>query len=214
MHRMRKTASDACKAAPHKPKIALNGPPALIAFFVTSLLLTFICMAPAQSVVTLKKQARSGSAYEQFILGTMYNQGISVQQDYARAVFWYRKAAEQGYADAQGNLCEMYGDGHGVPQDYAQALAWCRKAAEQGLAPAQYSLGASYYQGHGVPQDYAEAYFWFDVAEAGKFKSSNVKQEDVYKYRDEAATHLSPDELTSAQERARQWFESHPSKSK
>ena len=181
-----------------------------IAFFVVSLLLTLTCTAPAQSVVTLKKQAESGSAYAQFILGTMYSQGHGVTQDYARAVYWYHKAAEQGYADAQGNLCAMYGDGHGVPQDYAQALAWCRKAAEQGLAPAQYSLGASYYQGLGVPQDYAEAYFWFDLAAAGNFKSSNVKQEDVYNRREEAASHLSPAELSQAQERARKWFELHP----
>ena len=171
---------------------------------------------PRQGIITatLKKQAETGSAYAQFSLGVMYNQGISVHQDYAQAVYWYRKAAEQGYADAQGNLCEMYGDGHGVPQDYAQALAWCHKAAEQGLAPAQYSLGASYYNGLGVKQDYEEAYFWFDIAAAGKLKWANVKQEDVYKYRDEAASHLSPDELTRAQERARQWFESHQSQSK
>jgi hypothetical protein len=82
-------------------------------------------------------------------------------------------------ASAQYFLGAMYEQGHGVPQDYTQALAWCRKAAEQGQSSAQYSLGASYYKGLGVPQDYAESYFWFDVAAAGNFTTSTVKQEGV-----------------------------------
>jgi hypothetical protein len=99
-------------------------------------------------------------------------------------------------------LCD---NGAGVPQDYAQAALWYRKAAEQGDAEAQWSLGGLYLGGHGVPRDYAEAYFWYALAAAGEQDASDSKQ--VAKYRDEAASHLTPADLTREQERTRKWFE-------
>jgi TPR repeat protein len=71
-------------------------------------------------------------------------------------------------------------------------------------------LGESYNKGQclGVPRNFAEAYFWLDLATAGKL--SNAK--DVATDRDEAASHLTPDELARAQERARKWFEAHQAK--
>jgi len=97
-----------------------------------------------------------------------------------------------------------------MPQDYAQAALWYRKAAEQGVADAQCRLGAWYGTGQGVPQDYAEAYFWCDLATAGKQDASDSKQ--VAKHRDEAASHLTPADLSREQERARKWIEAHQAK--
>jgi hypothetical protein len=97
-----------------------------------------------------------------------------------------------------------------VPQDFAQAAAWFRKAAEQGDADAQYSLGGLYYIGQGVPQDWAEAYYWNDLAAAGKPVASNAT--DAAKYRDKAASHLTPADLSREQERAREWLEAHQAK--
>ena len=93
---------------------------------------------------------------------------------------------------------------------YAQAALWYRKAAEQGNADAQLSLGYLYDDGQGVPQDYAEAYFWYYLAAAGEQDASDSKQ--VAKYRDEAASHLTPVDLAREQERARKWFEAHQAK--
>jgi hypothetical protein len=129
---------------------------------------------------------------------------------YAQAALWYRKAAEQGDTDAEYSLGMMYEDGQGVPQDDTQAAAWLRKAAEQGDADAQWSLGGLYLHGQGVPRSYAEAYFWYDLAAAGELDASDSKQ--VAKYRDEAASHLTPADLSREQERARKWFEAHPTK--
>jgi TPR repeat protein len=64
-------------------------------------------------------------------LGTMYDKGEGVQQDFKQAAAWYRKAADQGNAKAQctlGNICHQ---GQGVQQDSKQAVAWYRKAADQ-----------------------------------------------------------------------------------
>ncbi len=97
-----------------------------------------------------------------------------------------------------------------MPQDYAEAAAWFRKAAEQGDADSQGMLGALYGTGQGVPQDSAEGYFWLDLAVAGELHATDSKQ--VAKARDEAASHLTPADLSREQERARKWFEDHPAK--
>ena len=162
----------------------------------------------AQAVTWYRKAAEQGNAFAQFILGTEYDIGQGVPQDYAKAVTWYRKAAEQGNAFAQFNLGFMYDNGLGVPQDYSEAVSWYRKAAEQGNAGAEFNLGISYYNGEGVPQDYAEAYFWLDLAAAGSM--SGAPPGPMAKYRDDAASHLAPADLTRVQERARKWFEAHP----
>jgi TPR repeat protein len=114
------------------------------------------------------------------------------------------------YAEAQVGLGDLYEAGLAEPQDFAQAAAWFRKAAEQGDAEAQYSLVGLYYIGQGVPQDWEEAYFWHDLAAAGKLDASNAN--DAAKYRDKAASHLTPADLSRAQARARKWFEAHQAK--
>jgi hypothetical protein len=169
-----------------------------------------------QAVFWFRKAAEQGDADAQDALGNLYYDGhgpLSMQLimygHYAQAALWFRKAAEQGDADAEYSLGMMYEDGQGVPQDDTQAAAWLRKAAEQGDADAQWSLGGLYLQGRGVPQDYVEAYFWYDLA-AGKLDASDAEQ--VAKFRDEAASHLTPADLSREQERARKWIEAHQAK--
>jgi TPR repeat protein len=160
-----------------------------------------------QAALWWRKAAEQGNGGAQYNLGWLYEYGHGVPQDYSEAVVWYRKSAEQGLADAQNKLGVMNYVGRGVSQDYTQAVNWWRKAAEQGFAVAQYNLGGMYQVGHGVPQDYSEAYFWYDVAAAGKLD----RQEDAAKRRDELASHLTAEELTLVQDRAKKWFETHPS---
>jgi TPR repeat protein len=163
-----------------------------------------------QAVAWWHKSAEQGYALGQSGLGDLYNHGQGVPQDYTQAAAWYRKAAEQGDAEAQYGLGGLYNHGQGVPQDYAQAAFWYRKAAEQGDAGAQEELGSLYNDGLGVPQDYAEAYFWLDLGAAGKIDGLDAGQ--VAKFRDEAASHLTPTDLSLEQERARKWFEAHQAK--
>jgi TPR repeat protein len=164
----------------------------------------------AKAALWFRMAAEKGDVDAQVLLGTMYTEGSGVPQDDTQAAFWVRKAAEQGYTLAQGFLGHLYDKGLGVPQDYAQAALWFRKAAEQGDAKAQYALGYMYFDGEGVPQDYAEAYFWLGLAVASGQTLS--KPEHVATSRDKAASHLTPAELSHAQERARKWFEAHQAK--
>ena len=163
-----------------------------------------------QAVYWFRKAAEQGDADAQYALGVLYGDGEDADQDYAQAALWYRKAAEQGDVDAQRLLGGLYRDGDGVSQDYAQATLWLRKATEQGDAKAQWSLGGLYLDSKGVPRDYAEAYFWYGLAAAGEQDASDSKQ--VAKYRDEAASHLTPADLSHAQEREREWLEAHRAK--
>jgi len=50
-------------------------------------------------------------------LGSCYEDGLGVDQDYAEAVHWYSLAASQGKASAQHNLALCYENGQGVEQD-------------------------------------------------------------------------------------------------
>jgi hypothetical protein len=161
---------------------------------------------------SIRKAAEQGYAPAQNDLGASYYHGQGNPQDFAQAVYWFRKAAEHGNTVAQNNLGASYYAGHGVPQDYAQAAYWYRKAAEQGYVASQANLSASYYNGQGVPQDYAEAYFWMALAaSSGKIEGLG-HPENLAKLRGDAASHLTPAELTQVQERVRKWTEEHPTK--
>ena len=152
----------------------------------------------AEAVKWCRKAAAQGRVEAQNNLGVLYVKGRGVPQDYAEAAKWYRKAADQRHAEAQHNLGVLYFNGHGVPQDYAEAAKWYRKAADQGHPYAQNNLGVLYAEGRGVPQDDAEAYFWLNLAViSGNEKSA--------KARAAMEARLSPEGLSAAQKRAREW---------
>ena len=192
------------------------------------------------SLEQVKKSAQQGKAKAENGLGVAYATGLAstkrvfLQQDYAKAAYWWRKAADQGLASAEYNLGILYNNGEGVPQDYVKTAYWWRKAADQGLAAADDGLGALYEQGQGVPQDYARAAFWCHKgAEQGDGESENdlgslyqkgqgVPQSYAKAYfwfdlaaaqgiktaasnRDIVAHMMTPSELAEAQRRASAW---------
>jgi hypothetical protein len=163
-----------------------------------------------QAIYWWRRAAEQGNVKAQYNLGISYERGKGVTKDDSQAVYWYRKAADQGLSDAQYNLGVFYEKGRAVSQDYAQAFYWYSKAAEQGSAVAQDNLAVLYESGQGVPQDYTLAYFWLDLAASGKI--DGVMPEELDAWRDEAASHLTPQELSKARERVRQWSEGHPPK--
>ena len=151
----------------------------------------------ATALQELRPLAEQGNAYAQTILGLMYDNGQGVPQDSAEAVRLYRLAAEQGHAKAQTLVGIMYATGQGVPQDYAEAAKWYRLAAEQGDAEAQHSLAVMYAKGQGVLQDDVLAYMWFNLVAANGF-------ENGAKGRDMVAIWMTPQDLSKAQEMARE----------
>ena len=65
-------------------------------------------------------------------LGYMFQNGLGVQTDYARAMSWYVEAAAHGNSNAENQLGWMYQHGQGVEPDDARALTWYQLAADQG----------------------------------------------------------------------------------
>jgi len=85
-----------------------------------------------KALPAVRDNAAKGRAWAQADLGSLYEDGLVVEQNDEEAVRWYRLAAEQGYAGAQTNLGVLYANGRGVEPDLDQAIKWLRRAAAQG----------------------------------------------------------------------------------
>ena len=133
----------------------------------------------------------SGHRDAQFNLGLLYENGLGVAADPARAAAWYEKAALQNDAVAAAYLAEMHAKGLGLPADDVQALQWYRRAAELGHPASQYNVGLFYAFGRGVEPNDVEAYAWMTVA----FENGAAKTE----VRDKLARHMSAAHLAQAQ---------------
>ena len=101
----------------------------------------------------LKEKAEAGNADAQQALGSVYNDGEVVRQDFAKARFWYEKAAMQEHALAQALLGILYLKGQGVSQDYSKSFYWFKKSSDNGYFKATVLLGMQYENGYGVGQD-------------------------------------------------------------
>lgn len=155
----------------------------------------------AKAAQLLRVDAEQGNAVAQTNLGLMYNDGLGVPQDNKKAVWWYRLAADQGYPRAQYYLGTMFEEGHGVPQDYQEAAKSYRQAAVQGYVKAQFKLGLMSLKGQGVMQSNENAYAWWSVA-------ATNGHEDALKYRVSAEEQMTPQQLATAQQIAKQlWAE-------
>lgn len=65
-------------------------------------------------------------------IGHFYYEGLGVEKNLDRAVYWTRRAADHGDRDGQFNLSWFYEAAVGVDRDMEQAAFWYRKAALQG----------------------------------------------------------------------------------
>jgi TPR repeat protein len=156
----------------------------------------------AAELLTEHKKAAQGDVDAQLSLGTMYEEGKIVPQDFGKARWWYEQAAAQGDAQAQTSLGTLYVAGRGVPLDFVQARQWWEQAAAQGDPEAQNKLGVLYDSGHGVPQDDVRAYMWYSLAVGhAKYAEGN---------RDSIARRMTPAEIAEAQRLAREWKPTTP----
>jgi TPR repeat protein len=132
----------------------------------------------------LQKAAKRGLDLAQMELGTSYLQGTSIEQDVAKATYWYEQAAKTGNAKAQFTLSTLYGErARGFEQasmtadgkidemdaalssDNHKALYWLCQAALQSYGDAQLALGRAYGTGAmGLPVSSKERRFWLQWA--------------------------------------------------
>ena len=156
----------------------------------------------AQSRRIFDALAAAGDARSQFMMGTIYEQGLGVPEDLAEAARWYRRAADGGNASAQYNLGIFYQFGKGVPKDPAQAAAWLVKASEQGHGRAQNNLSTFYFTGVGVPRDPVEAWKWLTLS-ADDLKGAG--RDIALENRRVIEREMQPGEIAEARKRADAW---------
>ncbi|TCO70517.1 caspase family protein [Rhodovulum euryhalinum] len=98
---------------------------------------------PAAAARLLSRAAEAGSPEAQFELAKLYEAGLGVAQDEARALALYRQAADQEFADALNDLAFMhYQGGLGLPRDPGRALAYFERAAAQRHPQAMFNYAA------------------------------------------------------------------------
>ncbi|MBC7477433.1 MAG: SEL1-like repeat protein, partial [Pseudorhodobacter sp.] len=86
---------------------------------------------PEQAVKFLTKAADAGAADAQYELAKLYEKGLGVPVDPARALALYQSAADQGLADAVNDLGFLYYQGGlGIDPDQIKALEYFKKAAD------------------------------------------------------------------------------------
>ena len=76
------------------------------------------------------KAAAQNNAVAQTNIGTLYEDGHGVQQDYKQAMEWYLKAAAQKHIFAQYFIAKLYNDGLGVKKNKNEAEKWNKRAAD------------------------------------------------------------------------------------
>ena len=117
-----------------------------------------------------EREAGRNNELALYLLGVLYEGGISVLQDTDKALRFYQKAAMKNHQDAMINLHAYYSN-HGSD---AAANYWLRKIAEQGLAEAQNNLGNCLYKGSSCTVDKVEAVKWLKkAAEQGHAEAQN-----------------------------------------
>ena len=162
----------------------------------------------AQSRRIFHALADEGNVRAQFMMGTIYEQGLGVPKDLATAARWYRQAAEGGNPSAQYNLGVFYQFGKGVPKDAAEAARWYLKAANQGHGRAQNNLSTFYFTGVGVPRDPVEAWKWLTLsAEDLKGKGRDIALEN----RTVIEREMTPAQVQEARKRVAGWLSRHKS---
>ena len=65
-------------------------------------------------------------------VGYFYLDGLGVEKDLSKALYWTERAASHGDRDGQYNLAWFYENGIGVDADTEKARHWYKKAALQG----------------------------------------------------------------------------------
>lgn len=86
---------------------------------------------PPEAVSYLERAAEAGAAEAQFELAKLYERGLGVPQDPARALALYEAAAAQGFSDAINDLGFLhYNGGLGLAADPARAIELFGQAAD------------------------------------------------------------------------------------
>jgi ankyrin repeat protein len=87
---------------------------------------------PDTRISEILAEAEQGNLESQYILAALYELGLGVAGDPAKALDWYRTAAEKRFVDAQVRLGSLLATGDASAAALIEAQSWWRLAADTG----------------------------------------------------------------------------------
>lgn len=186
-----------------------------------------------------RQSADAGNMMAKYNLGLLYVEGVYVEPSLTKAAELIGEAANSGITEARYDFGSMLSEGAGVAPNPVAAAEQFRLAAEDGMVPAQIEYATILYLGKGVPQDREAAAKWYaraadagnPVAQnryakllaVGEGVTANVETAAMYRalarrqglkdpQLDKLLVAASPEVIARAEERARFWPSSPPSK--
>lgn len=124
-----------------------------------------------EAVRWLERAVENGDLSRSAMLGDIYEAGVLVEKNSAKAYEYCRRGALANYPEAMHGFAYFYHNGVYVGNDLQKAEEWYRQAAAQGYAPAMSSLGDLYDE----KSSYIEAASWYEKgALSGDVSCMNV----------------------------------------
>lgn len=106
----------------------------------------------ARGVSLIQAAAQADDAAGLQFLGALYENGVGVARDYARAAEHFSRAVSKGYAPAYARLGSLYMRGLGVRQNFRTAFELFNQGAQMGDPLSQLRLGQLAFNGFVSPQ--------------------------------------------------------------
>ncbi len=125
---------------------------------------------PATAAVLYRAALKGGDTYAGYLLGTLYEEGLGVAQDWNTAKHLYYLAAQDHHPEAMLALGLLF-EKLDQPET---AYLWYRRSAAQGDQDAIFHCGLCLHRGHGTDRDYAAAFHHF------KYLANNGHPEGAY----------------------------------
>ncbi len=111
--------------------------------------------------------ANAGHPQARFILGTLYQNGWGVSQNFPAAIDWYIKAGEAGSGNGAYNAAVLTLEGRNEDASLERAITLFKMGAALDHALSYYTLGIIYAGGNGVDADQKLSFDYF-------FKAGNL----------------------------------------
>lgn len=115
-------------------------------------------------VKSIISKAEQGKATAQTILGIYYIDGLGVEKDKDKGLYWITKAAKQNLGNAQYLLGTLLIQDNDTEKDISKAIPWIKKSAEQEHVQALTSLALLYLEGEKISKDSSKAIDLFEQA--------------------------------------------------
>jgi TPR repeat protein len=127
---------------------------------------------PKSALAYLMSAADLGHAQAMRKIGSMYDNGVGVEQNSLIALDWYRKA-KQAEKPAVHGAVFMEDNASAMKEvTYPQVFAKLLKQAENGDAASQYQVAVNFDTGKLIPQDFDKALKWYRRAAKNSHEES------------------------------------------